>query len=126
MSGLHSVFCGFRVDQHPIQIVNGMVIYSEGVGSMCFLSTYGYHIIIHDVLYVPHLSTSLFSSNKFARENHLTYQEVLEYLRCKWVNRHTGVVKFSVTIRSNNLTYLDWRVEPHLESTCMSLGELQA
>jgi hypothetical protein len=92
-----------------------MVMYFEGTGLMCFLSTYVYRIVIHDILEVPRLSTSLFSSNEFAKEIRLTYQDVLEPPTRKYDNRYSGAVKFSTAIRSNILAYLDWRVE-HVQS----------
>ena len=102
------------------------MVYSEGISSIHFLSTYGFHIIIHDVLYIPHLSTNLFSSNKFAWEHREKYREVLDYPARNWINRQTGAVEFSATIRPDNLAYLDWRVKSSIESACVSLDDLHA
>jgi len=90
-----------------------MVIHSEGLRSVCFLLTNGYHIILHDVLYVLGLTTSLLSSNKFAKDYCQTYRELVNFLTCKWVNCHTEATEFTATIHSTNLMYMDWRVEPH-------------
>ena len=124
MSGRRSAFAELRVDQRPIHLADGMVIYSEGLGSINFHSTLGYQIILRDVLYVLSLTTSLFSSNKFVKDYRQTYRELLNYLTRKWVNRQTDAIELSVSIRLNNLVYMDWRVEPLTETTCVSLEEL--
>ena len=87
MNGRRLAFAELRVDRHPIRLADGMVIYSEGLGPINFHSTLGYRIILRDVLYVPSLTTSLFSSNKFAKDYRQTYRELLNYLTRKWVNR---------------------------------------
>ena len=124
MSSCHSAFAELRVDQCPIHLADGMVIYSEGLSSINFHSTLGYRIILCDVLYVLSLTTSLFSLNKFAKDYCQTYRELLNYLTHKWVNRQTDTVELSVLICLNNLTYMDWRVEPLTETACVSLEEL--
>ena len=101
-----------------------MVIYLEGLGSINFQSTLGYRIILRDVLYVPSLTTSLFSSNKFARDHRQIYRELLDYPTRKWVNHRTDAIELSVSIRVNNLVYMDWRVDSLTESACVSLEEL--
>ena len=68
--------------------------------------------------------TSLFSSNKFAKDYRQTYRELLDYPTRKWVNHQTDAVELSALIRPNNLVYMDWRVEPLTETTCVSLEEL--
>ncbi len=117
-------FLTLQGDRRPIHLADGMVVYSEGIGSITFLSTHGYRIIIHDMLYVPHLSTNLFLLNKFAREHCDRYREVLDYPVHCWVNRQTGAVEFSATIHPDNLAYLDWRIKPHTESACVSLEDM--
>jgi len=124
MTSQQSAFLTLKGDWCPIHLADGMVVYSEGISSISFLSTHGFHIVIHNVLYVLHLSTNLFSSNKFARDHCDKYREVLDYLVRCWVNRQTGTVEFSVTIHPNNLAYLDWRVKLHTESACVSLEDL--
>ena len=66
MSDRRSAFFELKLDRRTIRLADGTIIYSEGLGSIRFLSTYGYRIILRDVLYVPRLTTSFFSSNKFA------------------------------------------------------------
>jgi len=126
MSGQRSCFSSFKGDRRPIRLADGMIVYSESIGTVRFLSSHGFSIIIHDILYVPSLSISLFSPNKFAREHRRVYREVLEYPKRSWVNRHTGAVEFSATIRPNNLAYLDWEVDQQMESACVSLEEMHA
>jgi len=79
MSGPQSPFIELREDRRPIRLADGMVIYSEDLGSIHFLSTYGYRITLRDVLYVPHLTTCLFSSNKFAKDYRYTYHELPDF-----------------------------------------------
>ena len=124
MTSQQLAFLTLKGDQHPICLADGMVVYSEGISSISFLSTHGFRIIIHDVLYILHLSTNLFLSNKFTRDHCDKYREVLDYPVCHWVNCQTGMVEFSATIHPDNLAYLDWRVKPHTESACMSLEDL--
>ena len=126
MSGRRLAFLDLRVDQRPIRLADGMVIHSEGLGSIRFMSTYGFQIILRDVLYVPRLATNLFSSNKFASDHRNTYRELLTYPTRVWVNRCTDATEFSATIQPNNLAYMDWRVEPRNETACVSLEELHA
>ena len=90
---LISVFLTFREDRRPIRLADEIVMHPGGIGPVSLLSTYGFSIVIHD-LYVPHSSTSLFSSNKLTREYLQTHKEVLEYPTHKWVNRHTGAIDF--------------------------------
>src|SRR5258706_7094441 len=103
-----------------------MVIHLEGLGSIRFVSTYSFQIILCNILYVPHLATSLFSSNKFVSDHRLTYQELLTYPMRVWVNCRMDATKFSATICPNNLVFMDWRVEPQPETTCVSLEVLHA
>jgi hypothetical protein len=90
MSGARSAFSSLKSDRRPIRLADGKVIYSEGLGSIRFLSDCGYIITIHNVLFVPLLAVSLFASNKFAREHHDTHSEVTDYPKRKWVNRQNG------------------------------------
>ncbi len=124
MTSHRSFFLMFRGDRCPIRLADGMIVYSEGISSIRFLSTHGFCIVIDDVLYVPRLSTNLFLSNKFAGEHREKYREILDYPTWSWVNRQTGVVEFLVTIHHDNLAYLDWRVKLHMESACVSLEDL--
>ena len=76
--------------------------------------------------FVPRLSVSLFSANKFAKEHRESHSEVMEYPKRKWINRQTGAVEFMATICANDLAYLDWRVAPRAESINGSMEELHA
>jgi hypothetical protein len=98
MSGAHSAFSSLKSDRHPIHLADGKVIYSEGLGSIRFLSDCSYMIAIHNVLFIPFLAVSLFASNKFTREHHDTHSEITEYPKCKWVNRQMGTMEFTMTI----------------------------
>jgi len=98
MSGICSAFLSLKSDQCPICLADGKVIYSEGLGSMRFLSDCRYIIAIHNVLFVPFLAVSLFASNKFAREHCDMHSEVTEYPKRKWVNCQTGAMEFTATI----------------------------
>jgi hypothetical protein len=93
-----------------IHLADGKVVYSEGLGSILFLSNCGYTITIHDALYVPHLAANLFASNKFAKQHRDSMSEVTDYPQRKWLNQQTGAVEFMATIQSNDLAYLDWKV----------------
>ena len=77
-----------------------MVIFSEGIGSIQFLSSCGYRLVIHDVLFAPLLTTSLYSTNKFAMEHKGTHFEVLGILRGDEINCYTNSVEFTASIRS--------------------------
>ena len=126
MSSVCSAFLSLKLDQCAIRLADGKVIYSEGLGSIQFLSDCGYIITIHNVLFVPFLTISLFTSNKFAREHHATHSEVAEYPKRKWINRRTGATEFTATIRSNDLAYLDWKPIQAVESASVSIEELHA
>jgi hypothetical protein len=126
MSRDRSAFRSLADDRHTIRLADGKVIYSKGLGSIQFLSNYSYVITIDNVLFVPRLSVNLFSTNKFAKEHCESHSEVVEYPKQKWVNRQTGAVEFTATIRANGLAYLDWRVAPRVESVNVSMEELHA
>ena len=126
MSGHRQAFYELRGDRRPVRLADGMVVYSEGVGSVRFVSSCGHSVVIHDVLFVPRLTTSLFSANKFAREHRHTHLEVLEYPERKWINRQTNCVEFTATIRADNLAYLNWRVDSGFESANVSFEDLHA
>ena len=126
MSSNRSAFSSLKSDRRPIRLADGKVIYSEGLGSIRFVSNCGYEIPIDNVLYVPFLTVSLFASNKFAREHRDTHSEITEYPKRRWFNRRTGATEFTATIRSNDLAYLDWRPIQTTESTCVSIEELHA
>jgi len=83
MSSVRSAFLSLKSDRHPICLADGKVIYSEGLGSMRFLSNCGYIIAIHNVLFIPCLAVSLFTSNKFSREHRDMHSEVTEYPKHK-------------------------------------------
>ena len=53
MSADHSTFLILTPERHVIQIANGNVIYSEGLGPIHFLSSLGFYITINDVLFEP-------------------------------------------------------------------------
>jgi len=44
-------------------------------------------------------------------------------MRRMWINRHTGAIDFTATIRAHNLTYLGWEVEPRAGSAHVPLDE---
>ena len=126
MSGNRSAFRSLTEDRRPIRLADGKVIYSRGLGTIDFLSDLGYTISIDNVLFVPDLSVNLFSANKFAKERRYTHSETTEYPKRKWINRHTGAVEFTATIRPNDLAYLDWKVASRIESVNISMEELHA
>ena len=126
MSSARSTFLSLRSDWRLIRLADGKVIYSEGLGSIRFLSDCGYMVVIHDVLFVPLLAVSLFASNKFARQHHASYSEVTEYPKRKWINHQTGATEFTATIRSNDLAYLNWKPIQTIESARVSIEELHA
>jgi len=68
--------------------------------------------------------TNPFSANKFARDNRDTRREITDYPGRVWINRHTGAIGFTATTRPNNLAYLDWEVELHVEFSNVSPEEL--
>jgi len=105
-------------------LADGKVIYSKGLGTIDFLSDLGYVISIDNALFVPTLSVNLFAANKFAKERRDTHSETTEYPKRKWINRHTGAIEFTATIRANDLAYLDWKVAPWAESANVSMEEL--
>jgi len=124
MSSVCSTFLSLKPDQCVIRLADGKVIYSEGLGSIRFLSDCGYIIAIHNVLFVPFLTISLFTSNKFAREHHDTHSEVVEYPKHKWINCQTGATEFTAMIQSNDLVYLDWKPIQAVELASVSIEEL--
>jgi transposase InsO family protein len=126
MSGNRSAFSSLRADRRPICLADGRIVYSKGVGSIQFLSNFGYTIVIHGVLFVPFLAQNLFALNKFARERRNTHMEVMEYPTSRWVNHRTGATEFTATVCSNDLVYLDWKVAPSVESACVSISELHS
>ena len=126
MSADCSVFLSLKSEKHAIRIANRSVIYSEGIGVVRFLSSCGFYIVIHGVLFVPSLTASLFASNRFAWEHCEDYMETLEFPLRRWVNRWTGATEFTATIRSNDLAYLNWKPAPQNESANVSIAELHA
>jgi hypothetical protein len=126
MSSNRLAFSSLRADWRPICLADGRIVYSKGVGSIRFLSNFGYTIVIHGVLFIPFLVQNLFAPNKFARECHDTHMEVMEYPTSRWVNRRTGAMEFTATVCSNDLAYLDWKVAPSVESACVSISELHS
>ena len=126
MSRDHSVFQSLMADQCPIHLADGKVIYSNGLGTIDFLSNHSYIISIDNVLFVPSLSVNLFSTNKFAKECCDTHSKIMDYLKCKWINQHTSTVEFTATISPNDLAYLDWKVAPQAKSASISIEELHA
>jgi Zinc knuckle len=101
MSNSRSAFTTFRPDRRPIRLADGKIVYSSGLGSMRFVSTYGYIVSIHNV--VPLLAVNLFAANKFAKEYRTTHMEVTDHPMHKWVNRHTGATEFTATIRDDGI-----------------------
>jgi hypothetical protein len=59
MSGDRSVFRSPASDRRPVRLVDGKVIYSEGLGTIDFLSNLGYVISKDNALFVPSLSVNL-------------------------------------------------------------------
>jgi hypothetical protein len=126
MSSDRSAFRDLKPDCRVIRLADGKVVYSEGLGSICFMSDCGYIVTIHDALYVPRLAANLFASNKFVKWHRDSISKVTDYPRRKWVNRQTGATEFTATIRSNNLAYLDWKVAPRCEAASVSIEEVHA
>ena len=52
MSSVRSAFSSLKLDRRPIRLADGRVIYSEGLGSIRFLSDCGYVITIERCGYV--------------------------------------------------------------------------
>ena len=86
LTGDRAALFDLRSDRRPIRLANGMVTFSEGIGSIWFLSSCGYRFIKHDILLVPLLATSPFSANSFAVEHESTQFEVMEYPERRWIN----------------------------------------
>lgn len=126
MTGYPSALFDLRLDQRPFRLADRMVIFSGGIGSLWFLLSCGYRLVIHDVLFVPLLTTNLFSANKVAMELKSTYFKVLEYPETRWINRHASSIEFTATIRSNNLAYMNWRVDTAFKSARGTMDELHA
>ena len=126
MTGDRSAFLSLQPDRHAIRLADGRIIYSKGVGSICFLSDCGYLITINDALYVPSLAASLFVSNRFAQEHRETYSESMEFPLRRWVNRQSGATEFSATIRAGDLAYLNWKPSPSIELANVSIAELHS
>ena len=126
MSSSRSFFVGLKPDRRAIRLADGNVIYSKGLGSIRFLSDCGYYVTIHDVLYVPSLSTNLFASNKFARQHRDVYSEVVDFPLRRWVNRLTGATEFTATIGSNDLAYINWKPAPISDHANVTIAELHA
>jgi len=126
MTSDHSAFSSLLPDRRPVRLADGRTIYSDGIGSIRFLSSCDFVITINDVLFVPSLASSLFSPNRFARDHRATHSEVTEYLIRKWVNRQMGAVEFTATIASNDLAYLDWKPIHSNESANVTITELHA
>ena len=126
MSLCRDAFFSLAPDQHPIRLADGKLVYSEGVGVIRFQSTCGFVIVIDDVLFVPSLSVSLFSLNRFARTHRTTHSEVTDYPIRKWLNRSTGAVEFTATISPDDLAYVDWCPVRSSESVSVSITDLHA
>jgi len=86
MSSNRLAFRDLKSDCHAIQLADGKVVYSKGLGSMHILSNCGYVVTIHDALYVPCLATNLFASNKFVKQHCDSISKVTDYPKRKWVN----------------------------------------
>jgi hypothetical protein len=86
MSSICLAFQNLKPDCQPIQLADGKVMYSEGLGSISFHSKCSFIISINDALFMPCLPTSLFAANKFARQQCDTLSEITEYPKRKWVN----------------------------------------
>lgn len=124
MSRDRSAFSSLAYDWRPLRLADGKLVYSEGVGRIHFLSACGFVIAINDVLFVPSLASNLFSPNRFARDHRSTHSEVTEYPVRKWINRQTGAVEFTATIKSDDLAYLDWRPTHSVDSASISIVDL--
>jgi len=124
MTSNRNTFTSLRPDHQAIWLVDGRLIYSEGIGPIRFLSSCGYHILIENVLFVPSLTASLFASNRFAREHRRVYTESMEYPLRRWINHQSGATEFTATMNSNDLAYLDWKLVHSIESAKVSLAEL--
>jgi hypothetical protein len=122
MSNNRSAFTTLRPDRRPICLADGKIVYSSGLGSVRFVSTYGYIVSIHDVLFVPSLAVNLFAANRFAEERRATHMEITDYPLRKWVNRHTRASEFTATIRGDGLAYLDWKPTRSTESVNISIA----
>src|SRR5258706_233751 len=126
MTNDRAAFATLRPGRRAICMANGTVIHSKGVGSIRFLSDCGYLVTINNVLFIPSLAASLFAPNKFAREQHGTYTEMMDFPLCRWVNSQSGATEFTATITSNDLAYLDWKPAPSIESANVTMSELHA
>ena len=124
MTGNRNAFTSLRPDRRAIQLADGRLIYSEGVGPIRFLSSCGYHILIENVLFIPSLAASLFASNRFAQEHRHVYTESMEYPLRRWINHQSGATEFTATMNSNDLAYLDWKPVHSIESANVSLAKL--
>ena len=122
MSNNRSAFTDFQPEWRPIRLADGKIVYSSGLGSMRFVSTYRYIVTIHEILYVPLLAVNLFMANKFAREHRTTHMEVTDYPMHKWVNQHTEATEFMATIHNDGLVYLDWKPVRATESANISIA----
>ena len=73
MSGHRLAFFELRVDRRTTRLADGTIVYSDGLGS------YGCQSILCDVLYVPCLTTSFFSSDQFATVYRHIYRGHLDF-----------------------------------------------
>ena len=126
MSLCRDAFFSLAPDRRPIRLADGKLVYSEGVGIIHFQLTRGFIIIIDSILFVPSLSVSLFSPNRFARTHCTTHSEVTDYPICKWLNHSTGAVEFTATIGPDDLAYVDWCPVRSSESASVSMADLHA
>ena len=120
MSGARSTFLSLKSDWRPICLADGKVIYSEGLGSVRFLSECGYEITLYNVLFIP---VSLCTLNKHAKKHRDTYSEITDYPSCKWIDCRMGATEFTATICPNDLAYLDWRPIQAAKSAGISIEE---
>ena len=89
ITGDRAALSDLRSNRRPIRLANGMVTFSEGIGSIWFLSSCGYRFIKHDILLVPLLATRPFSANRFAVEHKSTQLKVMEDPERRWINSQT-------------------------------------
>jgi len=126
MSSNRSAFRHLAPDRRPIRLADRKVIWSRGLGSIHFLSECGYLITIQDILFMPDLSVNLFAANSFIRAHQNSHLEVTDYPKQRWINCRTGTTKFTATIHTSGLAYLDWRVAPQGKFANVSMEELHA
>jgi hypothetical protein len=72
MKGVLTTTLPSRFAEESSTPTDGIVIYSQAVGSIHFLSTCRFFVTINNVLLVPLLTSDLFSPNKLANPSNVT------------------------------------------------------